>query len=72
MSSDPAVLFLDLIASAVGFVLLAYGRKQRRWPQMVGGVLFCIYPYLCESVTSMVVAGIALGAAVWLAIRQGW
>jgi len=72
MSFDPSSLFVSLIAGAVGFVLLAYGRKQRRWPQMVGGVLFCIYPYLCESVTSMIVIGMALGAAVWLAIRQGW
>jgi len=72
MSLDPSALFVGLLTGAVGFVLLVYCRKQRRLPQIIGGALFCIYPYFCESAVSMILVGMALGLAVWVAIRLGW
>jgi hypothetical protein len=72
MSVDPAWLFVSLIAGAAGFVLFTYGRKQGRWPQMAGGVLLMIYPYFLSSTLAMAVVGALIGAAVWVAIRQGW
>jgi hypothetical protein len=65
MSFDPIWLFLSLIPGGVGFVLLVYGKKQGRWVLAIGGLAFMIYPYFTESVTSLVLAGIALGGAVW-------
>jgi hypothetical protein len=65
MTFDPIWLFLSLIPGGVGFVLLVYGKKQGRWVLAVGGLAFMIYPYFTESVTALLLAGIALGGAVW-------
>lgn len=72
MSFDPTWLFLSLIPSGVGFVLLVYGKKQQRWPQIVIGLGMLVYPYFATSVASLVAVGIALGAALWVAVRAGW
>lgn len=72
MSLDPDSLILSLIPGGVGFVLAFYGYKQRRWPQLAGGVLFMAYPYFIQGVTATIVVGAVLGAAVWAAIRLGY
>lgn len=72
MSFEPTWLFLSLIPSGVGFVLFVYGKKQERWPHLAAGLAFMVYPYFATSVTSLVVAGVALGVALWLAVRAGW
>ena len=58
--------------SAVGFVLLVYGKKQERWPQLVAGLLFMVYPYFATSVTSLVGIGVVLGSSLWFVLRAGW
>ena len=60
MSLDPTWLFLSLITSGVGFVLFVYGKKQQRWPQLLGGIVFSVYPYFTPSVGSLVVVGVLL------------
>jgi hypothetical protein len=70
--SDPTWLFVSLFPSGIGFVLLAYGRKNQRWPYIVGGLLFMTYPYVTGTVTSMLAVGAVLGAGLWYAVRQGW
>ena len=72
MTFDPAWLFLSLIPSGIGFVLFVYGKKQERWPHMLAGILFSIYPYFTPSILSMALIGVALGAGLWLAVRGGW
>ena len=72
MSLDPTWLFLSLIPSGIGFVLFVYGKKQQRWPQMLAGIVFTVYPYFATSVTALVGVGVVLGAVLWLAIRAGW
>lgn len=72
MSFDPTWLFLSLIPSGVGFVLFVYGKKQQRWPQMIAGIIFSVYPYFTESILMMVGVGVALGVGLWMAIRAGW
>jgi hypothetical protein len=72
MSFDPTWLFLSLIPSGIGFVLLVYGRKQGRWPQLVAGLLFMVYPYFTPGLISLVVTGAAIGAGLWYAVRLGW
>jgi len=69
---DPTWLFLSLFPSGVGFVLLVYGKKEGRWPQLVAGLMFLVYPYFTGSVAALVGVGAALGAALWLALRSGW
>jgi len=72
MNLDPTWLFLSLVPSAVGFVLLVYGKKQERWPQLVAGLLFMVYPYFATSVTSLVGIGVVLGSSLWFVLRAGW
>ena len=72
MSLDPLWLFLSLIPSGIGFVLLVYGKKQERWPQLAAGLALMVYPYFAETVTTLVAIGVVIGVALWVAIRFGW
>jgi uncharacterized membrane protein len=72
MSLDPSWLFLSLIPGGIGFVLFIYGKKQGRWPQLVSGLVFMVYPYFATSVTSLLAIGAALGAVLWCLLRLGW
>jgi hypothetical protein len=69
---DPTWLFLSLIPSGIGFVLFVYGRKQQRWPQLLAGILFMIYPYFTPSILTMLLVGVALGTGLWVAVQGGW
>ena len=72
MNFDPTWLFLSLIPSGIGFVLFVYGKKQQRWPLMLAGVVFTVYPYFTESLFALIGVGVALGTGLWLAVRAGW
>ncbi|MEP6917884.1 MAG: amino acid transport protein [Acidobacteriota bacterium] len=69
---DPTWLFLSLIPSGVGFGVFVYGKKQQRWPHLMAGLALLVYPYFTESVTALVAVGVAVLAALWLAVRLGW
>ena len=72
MVFDPTLLILSLVPSGVGFVLFMYGKKQQRWPQLVCGIAFMVYPYVTQSVLSMTGVGAALGLALYLMLAAGW
>ena len=72
MSMDPTWLFLSLIPGGIGFVLIVYGKKQERWPQLAAGVAFLIYPYFTSTILGLVGGGLAVGAGLWAALHQGW
>jgi hypothetical protein len=72
MSMDPTWLFLSLIPGGIGVVLLVYGKKQQRWPQLATGLAFMVYPYFTPTIMSLVGVGTLLGALLWTAIRLGW
>ena len=60
------------LSGGIGFVLFVYGRKQERWPQLAAGLAFMVYPYFATSVVALTLVGVALGVALWLAVRAGW
>jgi hypothetical protein len=72
MDIDATWLFMSLIPSGVGFVLMAYGRKQGRWPHAIAGVLLTIYPYFTSSATALVGVGAAIGLGLYFAVQAGW
>jgi hypothetical protein len=72
MSLDATSLFLSLIPGGIGFVLVVYGKKQQRWPQLVAGLLFMAYPYFTTTLLSMIATGAAIGFALWYTLRLGW
>ncbi|HEY3381240.1 MAG TPA: hypothetical protein VGK32_05685 [Vicinamibacterales bacterium] len=72
MSFDPTWLFVSLIPGGVGFVLFVYGRKQRRWPHLVAGLLLMVYPYFTTDLVSLLATGAVIGVVLWWAVRNGW
>jgi hypothetical protein len=72
VSLDPTWLFLSLLPSGAGFVLFVYGRKQQRWTLVAFGVAFMGYPYFTGTIGGLVGVGLALAAALWVALRAGW
>ncbi len=72
LNLDPTLIFLSLIPGGIGFVLFVYGKKQHRWPQLVAGLVFMVYPYFTPSALSMIGVGALLGAGLWATLRLGW
>ena len=71
LNLDGNSLLLSLLIGCVGFVCFAYGKKQERFPQMIAGVVLCVYPYFVPNL--MLMAGIAVAVLVLLglAVRLG-
>jgi hypothetical protein len=69
---DATWLFLSLIPGGAGFVLLVYGKKQHRWPQLVAGLAMMAYPYVTTTATQLLVGGALITAALWAALRLGY
>jgi hypothetical protein len=72
MNLDVNSLFASFFVSGVGFVLFSYGRKMSRPPQLVGGLVLLIFPYLVSNVVWMLlIFGLIVGL-LWVATRLGW
>jgi hypothetical protein len=69
---SPGWIVASLIISAVGFILLNYGRKFARIPQILVGLAMLIYPYFVPGVLANVLVAVGLGAVLWIAVRLGW
>jgi hypothetical protein len=72
MDIDGTWLLLSLIPGGAGFVLLAYGKKQSRWPHAVAGLALTVYPYFTTTVTSLLGVGAAIAVGLAAAVRAGW
>jgi len=72
MRLDAGWLFASLIVSAIGFVLLHYGRKMARIPHVLAGVALLIYPYFVPGVVLTLVIAAAVLGVLALAVRLGW
>jgi hypothetical protein len=72
VSLDPGWIVASLIVSSVGFILLNYGRKFARVPQIVVGLAMLIYPYFVPGVLVNVLVAVGLLAVLWVAVRLGW
>lgn len=65
-------LFASLIWGSVGVGYFIYGKKQRSWPPMAGGVVMVALSYLVGSALLMSLLCLALIAGVYLLIKQGF
>ncbi len=72
MSLDPGSLFLSILISVVGLGFFIYGKKQRRAPQLLAGVVLIGYSYFVSSVVWMLVIAAAVLTALWSVVRLGW
>lgn len=62
---------VGFLVSGVGFVLLSYGRKLQRPPQLLAGVLLLILPYVVPSTTWMLVGTLGVLGAMWSWLLRG-
>ena len=72
MNLSAGWLIASLIISSIGFILLNYGRKFARIPQILVGLAMLIYPYFVPGVLANVLVAAGLGAVLWIAVRLGW
>lgn len=72
MSLDAGSLVVGLLASSVGFGLFLYGKKQRRGPQLLAGVLLMVVPFAPIGAWLQLGASALLVTLLWLAVRAGW
>jgi hypothetical protein len=72
VSLEPGWIIASLIVSSVGFILLNYGRKFARVPQIVVGLAMLIYPYFVPGVLANVLVAVGLLVLLWVAVRFGW
>ena len=64
-------LLLSLFIGSAGFVCFAYGKKQRRLPQMLIGLAAMIYPYFVSSLALMLGVAAALAGGLVLMLKAG-
>ena len=65
------VLFASLFWGSIGFGYFIYGKKQRSWPAMVGGIAMIAVSYFVGLVSLMSLASIAIMAGVYVLIKRG-
>jgi len=66
------VLLASLLTSSIGFVLVVYGKRQARVPQLVAGVLLIAFPYFVGNALLIIGIATCICALLWLATRFGW
>ena len=64
-------LFLSLVIGTIGAVFFMYGKKQRRIPHLLGGIVLSLYPYFIPNLWIMGGIAVAIVLAVWLATMMG-
>jgi len=65
-------LFASLVWGSVGFGYFIYGKKQSSWPPMIGGIVMIACSYFIGSALLMSLISLALMAAVYFFLRQGY
>ena len=56
-------LFIGLVASALGFAYMIYGKRQARFMPFLSGLGLCLYSYFIDSwVWLCVIGGLLLAA----------
>jgi hypothetical protein len=68
----PSTLLASLVVSSIGYVAFAYGKRQRRLPPAIVGLVLMIFPYFVDSVAGMLSIAAALLFALWFVIKLGW
>lgn len=72
MSLDTNALPASLFVGGIGFVLLSYGLKMKRFPQVLTGIALLVFPYFAGGATVILCVTAAVLFLMWLAIRRGW
>jgi hypothetical protein len=71
MDLSGGALLASIVVSSVGFVLFSYGRKMKRAPQVVVGVLMMVLPYFIPGALLTLAAGVAALGVLWGLVQYG-
>jgi hypothetical protein len=71
MNFNSNVLFASLFWGSIGTGYFIYGKKQRSWPAMVGGIAMIAVSYFFGLVSLMSLASIAIMVGVYVLIKRG-
>jgi multisubunit Na+/H+ antiporter MnhB subunit len=69
---SPDGLFSALIVGAVGLGLFMYGKRQERYPQLIGGMALMVYPYFVAGSSRVLTIGALIVGAIVLAVQAGY
>jgi hypothetical protein len=71
MNLDGNSLLASLLVSSIGFVSFAYGKKQKRLPQLLVGLALMGFPYFVSSVPWMFGIGAGLIGVLVAMLKLG-
>ena len=71
MEFDATQLMVAMFASLVGMALFVYGKRQRRAPHLIAGIVLVVYPYFVSNVYLLVAIFAALLGGLWVVVRLG-
>lgn len=69
---DANFLFASLIWGSIGLGYFIFGRKQSSWVPAVGGLLMIVASYFASSALVMSLVCMAIMAAVYFLLKQGF
>lgn len=72
MDFDSGSLLASLLVSSIGFVLVVYGKRMARIPQLAVGLMLTVFPYFVSGALWVLLLGAAGLALLWLALQNGW
>jgi hypothetical protein len=72
MSFDGNVILAGLLVGGIGFVLLSYGWRMKRLPQVLAGIALLVYPYFVGNAVAILCIAPVVLLLLWLLIRWGW
>jgi hypothetical protein len=64
-------ILASFFIGTVGFAFFIYGKKQLRFPQLIGGIVLMGFPYFVGGAAAMLAIGAAVIGAIWIAVRAG-
>ena len=65
-------LFASVIWGSIGVGYFVYGKKQRSWVPMIGGVLMIAVSYFVASALGMSLISIGIIAAIHVLLKRGY
>ena len=72
-SLDGNSILASLLVSSVGVVVFLYGKRQKRFPHIVIGLVLTVFTYFVSSVPLMFAVTAVLLGALWVTVKKlGW
>jgi hypothetical protein len=67
---DTSYILANFAVSGVGFVFFSYGKKLKKAPQIITGLILMVFPYFVPNTWIMLSIAAVLLAGFWYAWKQ--